>query len=657
MRRRGFGMIFAILIAAMMMIPVLMLFSSARTRNFTSSSETVSDRALTVADATIEHILNTINTFNFPYHASQIDEDEQQAIIKARDYAIAVRLSELNGGVPDQSDPETSLNDIMDNVSTYLFKSDENIWYAVWDPPNTDDNHPDGRIASVSAVGPNGNISDKPIKNLSTGDIYWGGIDEVDANYAKDNLWFEIDTNTQYWPGEPDKWIIKATAYNLSKPEIYRTIETHATKGKLSTSSSSTELANGNWYLRKTDQQSTTIYFSDFSGLYHTKVYFGRYEVTKGMIRSDSDLYMGGWAQDPVYAHGTVYDKAIDANWAHTGRFGPDQKNLNWAKANGYAKDGYPQAQWPNGDLALKGSNPSRNPVDSGLQDQAPDGYYVSGDATIIFTVENGIGKVSINGGPPMDLPPNGAIYVEGTATVSGTVKGRVTVGAGNNINIGGNIVYNTPPRTDKDTPVNGTPDTLGLIAYNNIYIPYSTFLNNPHLEVDAAMMAVHGSFGITSDYPWRQMDVSGTYLAKWYGAQAEWSTSNAPCWVSGNYVKGYEIQQTYYDYNLFDYGVPPFYPATNSRTETGWSVRYEVVTDTNVLNVLRKLSKNQLIRINPTDSDYDPNYPYKYVDKDGTTYYYGTTFNISWTAEATINKTPLYRIIWKENIANKVKP
>ncbi|BAL81452.1 hypothetical protein [Caldisericum exile] len=655
MKRKGFSMIFTILIAAMMMIPVLMLFSSATTRNFTSKGEIISDRALVVADAAIENILNTINTFGFPYSSPQFeDENQQEALVKARDYAIADRLSELNGGVADINDPIGSYNRIINNISTYIFKSDESLWFAVWDVTNN-------KIASVSSVGPDGDIAVRPIKNLTTGDIYNGGISEVDPNYKSDNLWFEIDTNTQYWPGNPDKWVIRATSYNISKPEIYRSIETHASRGQLSVTPTSTisQLANGNWYVRSTDSDSTTVYYSDFSGLYHTKVYFGQFEVTKGIIRSDNNLYMGGWAQDPVFASGRVYDQAIDAGWAHTGRFGPNQNNLSWAKNNGYAKDEYPQAQWPNGDLALKGSTPVRNPSDpnGGLQDKASPDYYISGNATIVFVVENGVGKVVING-VKKDLPPNGAIYVEGTATVSGTIKGRVTVGAGNNINIGGNILYDTPPRIEKDIPINGTPDALGLVAYNNIYIPYSTFKNYPHLEVDAAMMAVHGSFGVTNDYPWRPMDTSGKYFAKWYGAQAEWSTDNAPCIVNGNYVKGYEIQQTFYDYNLFDFGAPPFYPTTNSRSEVHWNTRYEVVTDANILSNLRKLEKSNLIQINPSDPDYDPNYPYKYVYQ-GVTYYYGTVFDVSvkYSAKGEINKSPLYRIIWKENIAQKVKP
>ncbi|MGC9000526.1 hypothetical protein [Caldisericum sp.] len=652
--RKGFSMIFAVLMGVLMMIPVLMLFSSTTTRNFTTSGEAISDRALVVADSAVENILNTINTFSFPYNAPVVnDNDQQEALIKTRDYAIAVRLSELNGGVPSLDDPIGSYNAIINNVSTYLFKADDNVWFAVWDPLNN-------KIASVASVGPDGDIKSRTIKNLTTGDTY-NNISEIDPNYKKDNLWFEVDTNTQYSLGFPDKWVIKATAYNLSKPEIYRSIETHAVRGQLgiSTSTITQQLANGNWYGRKTDADSTTVYYSDFSGLFHTKAYFGKYEVTKGIIRSDSNLYMGGWAQDPVYASGTVYDQAIDANWARTGRFGPDQKNLSWAYNSGYAKNGYPQAQWPNGDLALKGSTPFRNPSDpnGGMQDKALPDYYINGNATIVFVVENNAGKVIING-TKKDLPPNGVIYVEGNATVSGTIKGRVTVGSGGNIYIGGNILYNTPPRTDKNMPVNGTPDALGLVAYNNIYIPYSTFKNYPQLEVDAAMMAVHGSFGVTDDYPWRPMDTSGKYLAKWYGAQAEWSTDNAPCLVNGNYVKGYEIQQTYYDYNLFDFGAPPFYPATNSRTDVQWKVRYEVVTDPSINNYLRSLTKDKLIQISPTDPDYDPNYPYKYT-YNGVTYYYGTVFNIStvYTAQAGFNKTPMYRIVWKENIANKVKP
>lgn len=650
MKRKGYALIFTLILALLMVIPVTMLFSGSMQRNFSMKGEVISDRAFITADATIEMILNKINTFGFPLSSPPFeDEDLQQAVDRAKNYIIAQRLAELNGGNPDINDPLGSYNDIINNVSVYLFNSVTNEWYALWD-----ENY--NRIASVGSVGPNSpDLINKKVKNLQTGELSY--INSIDSNFKTDNIWFEVDTNTVYWPGTPDKWVIKATAYNLSKPEVYRTIEVHAVKGNLSTTNNQSEKANGNWYTRKTDSSSTTVYYSDFSGLYHTKVYFGKFEVTKGMIRSDSDLYMGGWAQDPVYAHGTVYDKAIDANWASTGRFGPNQKNLSWAKSNGYATNNYPAAQWPNGDLALNGSTSVRNPADpnGGLQDKALDGYYVNGNATIVFSVENGVGYVSINGNK-LPMPSNGAIYVEGNATVSGTIKGRCSVGAGNNIYIGGNILYDTPPRVDKDTPVMGIPDSLGLISYNSILIPYSTFLNNPHLEIDAAMLAVHGSFGLTNDYPWRPMDTSGRYFAKWYGAQAEFNTDNAPCFVNGNLVKGYEIQQTFYDYNLYDYGAPPFYPVVNKRQDEGWTVRYEVVTDQGILGYLRNLDKSQLIIINPADSDYNPSYPYKYY-YNGNWYYYGTSFNVNYQAVASFEKTQLYRVIYKENIAQSVKP
>jgi len=67
--------------------------------------------------------------------------------------------------------------------------------------------------------------------------------------------------------------------------------------------------------------------------------------------------------------------------------------------------------------------------------------YYVNGNATVVF---NANGTVTING-TNKPMPANGIIYIDGTATVSGTVLGQCTVGAAK-INIGGNIVYVTPP-------------------------------------------------------------------------------------------------------------------------------------------------------------------------------------------------------------------
>ena len=650
--KKGFALILVILIAAAMMIPVLMLISSAIPRRTNVVGEAVSDRSLVLADSTVDHILDTINTFPFTFTTPKIVDEAgnvDQAAIKAQDYLISYYISQLNGGVPDINDPIGSYDLISSYGSTYLYNLDTQEYYIVWD--NTNNN-----IAHVSAVGPDGSIAQTGnVKNLSTNAVSSLPFTNIDADYKTDNLWVEIDTNTQYWPGEPDKWEIRTTAYLLSKPEIKRTIQASASRGKVT--SSADEYANGSWFTH--DTSTTTIpghNFADYSGLYHTKAYFGRFETTTGPIRSDANLYMGGWAHDPVFANNTVYDEAVDdTNGNHDGRFGPDKGNLAWAKANGYATDGYPAANWANVDDALYGANPVRNPTDpnGGIQDKTLPDYYVNGDATVVFSVENGVGKVTING-VKYDMPPNGAIFVEGTATVSGTVKGQCSVG-GSKINIGGNIIYNTPPRLDRGAPVPENPDLLGLISHGDITITTATFNANHHLQIDAAMISKAGNFGIDANAPSHTIDPTGTYEAWWNGCQAAWNTSNAPAVVLGNNkVRGYEIQHTNYDWNLRDYGVPPYYPVTSKTGETTDLIdQYPVVNDNLILSYLQALTKSKLTLVPATDPAYNEGFRYLYV-YNGVTYYYYETFNYG--ATATMQNTALYRITWKEQIAKSVE-
>jgi hypothetical protein len=168
-------------------------------------------------------------------------------------------------------------------------------------------------------------------------------------------------------------------------------------------------------------------------------------------------------------------------------------------------------------------------------------------------------------------------------------------------------------------------------------------------------MLAVHGWFGIDSSTSWHPINGSGEYEAWWQGCQAMWSTSNAPAIVSGSSVKGYDIQHTYFDWNLYDFGPPPFYPATNSRSDLTISERHVIVTDPTLQGILRGLTESDLT---PTG---DPAYPYKY-EYGGVTYYFDGHFDngtpeTPGSATASISKTDLYRITWKEQIAKPVEP
>jgi len=277
--KKGFALVFVILIAAAMMIPILMLISSTIPRRTNVTGEAISDRVLAVGDATVDKILAQINTFpsvvstdstltaEFDYIATYYsnnppvgDTENKTAKTVISKYAIAYLLSMLNGGTAYQpssstTDPEAplqadlgmypgadyirpnSLWDIEDNVSTYLYDLTNQEYYAVVDGTGSD-----AKIAPVLTTGISGDILTKPIKNLSTGEIRTG-IGAWDSTYETDNRWVEIDTNTQYEDdgtakAQSTRFEIRVSAYPLTNSGtqyIVRNILAEATLQPLTT--------------------------------------------------------------------------------------------------------------------------------------------------------------------------------------------------------------------------------------------------------------------------------------------------------------------------------------------------------------------------------------------------------------------------------------
>ena len=617
-QRRGVALLLVLFIAFASIVAVTTLFASLAPRRLTVSGEAQSDRALAIADGAIDRVLDLINNTGLSYAA--VSHDSQQEVGEA---LVTQLLLGINGGSSSDSYETVSAN-----VRQYFYDSQADVYY---------------RLES-------GTEDTGTLTNLSSGAPVSGGLARLDANYLTDNRWFEMDTNAQYWinPGVPDTWEIKATAFNMATPDIKRTIRAEAQRGDvaLTTSSSTTELADGNWYVTGT---TNTSYFSDYSGLFHSRVYFGKFEVTTGKVRSDSDLYMGGWAKDPVYAHGTVYDQAIDDGNRSDGRFGVDAVGLATARTTGLANNNQPVAGWPNGTAALTTlkTNAQGTP------------YYVSGDATIVFSVVGGVGKVTING-VQRDLPANGAIYVSGDATVSGTLNGQVTIGAGDDVYIGGNILYKDAPRTDFNAPPldPSVQDKLGLIAQDDIIIPPSTYNANRTLEIDAAMLAISGYFGLDKNASYNQhpLNSSPHWVGIWNGSQSIYSSDSAPALSNGGYVQGYEEQHTNYDWNLTNGQRPPWFPAADDyvNSVTVWNVYGG--TD---LATLQAKKRTDLTALTSSDPAWAQNLRYKYV-LGGTTYYYGSVFDVSTTytynGSYSATKNSLYRVSWKEEIAQPLE-
>ncbi|MEM4221199.1 MAG: hypothetical protein QW068_01960 [Thermoplasmata archaeon] len=208
-------------------------------------------------------------------------------------------------------------------------------------------------------------------------------------------------------------------------------------------------------------------------------------------------------------------------------------------------------------------------------------GYYFNGTskAVELHFLENGNIQVKEGNGPtrilpmpdntPVTLPDGtvyngGVIYVQGDVKVRGKVNGRITVYASRDVWIESDLTYVHPAVIDPNTTPNYIPDALGLIAYRNVVI----HKNAPeHLRIDAAVLAQTGWFGIDPNANYHPYNPNG-HVLDFRGSQTFFDADWAPAIVSGNRVKGYETQLTYYDYNLRR-ARPPMFPTLGNEVIT----------------------------------------------------------------------------------------
>ena len=649
----GVALLMVILIAALAFVGVVAALSFIRPRNAIVKGESASDRALSVADGTVDQLLNAVNRLGFAYGSITGSGGTSAA---ATTVVVNQALADVNGGKVDGR--------------RVIYVRTNGDMYTLGLPGGS---YPDQLVSWP--IAPGGEVL---VDSL--------GLSHFAPTYATDNEWFEVDAQVTYHedPDVPDSWTIKATGYNISAPEIKRTVLAQARHGDVSRIQlSNAATANGTWYTYLVSTSNDPLhFFCDYSGMYGEDVFFGTLEETEGPIFSSGNLHMGGWAKDAVYSAGSVSDDAVDGG-THAGRFGPaDVKGnaltLSEARTAGLAKGSQTMPAWPTGDFALYGSSINKSTSETDMQDVCLSGYYISGGTnnTVVFSVEGtpAVGKVTING-VKKGLPSNGIIYVDGgNVTVSGKLLGRCTVGAGptsdgNNgiIYVGGNITYKTPPRNDPNVPPPTNPDSMGLVAYDSIIIPSSTYDANHTLQIDAAIMAVHGVFRIAGDASTHLVSsslvTSEQYTGWWNGAQALWSTDSAP-YVPGTdsqeraTSQGYEAQHTRFDWNLL-LSAPPMYPATaaggTSVTDHSFVPVPEGSSD---LSQLRQLTQSGVLKLDPPQMDDHAQRMYYKKVIGSVIYYYGSEFGVSTVGgySATYNPGQLYRIAWREVVANPVR-
>ncbi len=158
-----------------------------------------------------------------------------------------------------------------------------------------------------------------------------------------------------------------------------------------------------------------------------------------------------------------------------------------------------------------------------------------------------------------MALPANGALFVnKGTLTISGTLDGRLTAGASDDVIIPSNIIYKDNPRTNPNSN-----DTLGLIGEKDIVIDDDASTN---LEIDACIMAMGTSFMVEN---WQTIAAKGTLTV--YGGiiQDERGPVGTFNSQTGQKISGYS-KDYLYDTRLLA-SPPPYMPTTGDYVTLSW--------------------------------------------------------------------------------------
>jgi len=156
-------------------------------------------------------------------------------------------------------------------------------------------------------------------------------------------------------------------------------------------------------------------------------------------------------------------------------------------------------------------------------------------------------------------LPTNGAVFVNGgSATVSGTIKGQVTLGASSDINVTNNLLCATDPQTNPNSS-----DILGLLAEQNVVISQSAPYN---LQLQASVMALNSSFTVANWWvgpPKGTLNVYGGIIQVQRGPVGTFSGT------TGQKLSGYS--KSYQYDSRFSNLAPPYFPTTGSYQQVLW--------------------------------------------------------------------------------------
>jgi len=299
----------------------------------------------------------------------------------------------------------------------------------------------------------------------------------------------------------------------------------------------------------QTDNYAQYIWFTNSELFQGSNVWFWSQDTLNGPVHTNGNFNIYG---TPTFKD-TVESVDSYINYYNNG----DNENLiqlsnppyDLPNFQGGATLGANKINMPTQDLNLRAAS-----TDGGLR--------LQGDTTIVL---NSNGTMNVTNSKKgwnnnnMALPGNGALFVDsGKLTISGTLKGRLSVGASQDIIIPSDIKYAKDPRVDSSST-----DTLGIVSEQDVMIPSSAHTN---IEIDASIMALNTSFYLQD---WSTVAAKGNLTV--FGGiiqnqRGPVGTFNA---ATNTKLSGYSKIYTY-DTRLLS-NPPPFVPTTGDYIVLSW--------------------------------------------------------------------------------------
>ena len=310
------------------------------------------------------------------------------------------------------------------------------------------------------------------------------------------------------------------------------------------------------YYEVKRDTFASNIWFTNTESYGGTDVWFVTVDSLNGPVHTNDSFNISGNPQFPdlIDPHPTE-ESGPSINYMH-----PGVDNPYFAQPVDFNADSIDMPKHTD-------TEPLRNAAASG-------GRVFTGNTTITLNANGTMNVTNANGNynnTNMPVPANGAIYVQnrtqgnhiteyGDVNVSGTLNGRVSIGANDDIIIAGNIQYNSNPQTNPSST-----DTLGLIAEGDVVILQGACPTNGNLTIQAAVMAMADSFYLEN---WSST-VKGTLNI--YGGITQNQRGPVGTFNIDNNTKEKGFSKNYiYDRRLRD-APPPYYPDTKKYVGVAW--------------------------------------------------------------------------------------